>query len=49
MCYLCSQQNNPTPWNNIEQGTQTKLMNINVRAPTNVQGKFDKVYVRDRL
>ena len=27
---LC--QNNPTPWNNVEPGTQYKLLNITVRT-----------------
>ncbi|KOS15817.1 hypothetical protein Malapachy_2231 [Malassezia pachydermatis] len=38
---IWDKKNNPTPWNNVEQGTQYKLMNIN--------GKFDKMYRRDRL
>ena len=34
VCIFATQtdsQNNPTPWNNIEQGTQYKLWNIGVR------------------
>ena len=33
--------NNPTPWNNVEPGTNTKLMSVNQQ--------FDKQYKRDRL
>lgn len=32
---------NPTPWLNVEQGTQTKMMTINQQ--------FDKQYKRDRF
>ncbi|WFD25920.1 hypothetical protein MNAN1_000890 [Malassezia nana] len=38
---IWDKKNNPTPWNNIEPGTQYKLMNFG--------GKFDKTYKRDRL
>ncbi|POY71179.1 hypothetical protein BMF94_5489 [Rhodotorula taiwanensis] len=39
---IWDRRNNPTPWNNIEQGTLTKMY-------TNHPEKFDKVYSRDRL
>ncbi|RHZ86394.1 hypothetical protein Glove_51g47 [Diversispora epigaea] len=35
------QKNNPTPWNNIQEGTQVKLLAVNQ--------KFDKKYVRDKF
>ncbi|KAN0061719.1 hypothetical protein ACQY0O_005711 [Thecaphora frezii] len=38
---IWDRKNNPTPWNNVEPGTQTKLMSVNQ--------KFDKQYSRDRL
>ncbi|WFD43225.1 hypothetical protein MPSI1_001882 [Malassezia psittaci] len=38
---IWDRKNNPTPWNSVAPGTQTKLMNIN--------GEFDKYYKRDRL
>ncbi|RIA93873.1 NADH-ubiquinone reductase complex 1 MLRQ subunit-domain-containing protein [Glomus cerebriforme] len=34
-------KNNPTPWNNIQDGTQVKLMSVNQ--------KFDRKYSRDRF
>jgi hypothetical protein len=34
---IWDRKRNPTPWNNVEQGTNVKLMNIS--------GKFDKRYV----
>jgi len=34
-------KNNPQPWLNVDQGTQTKMMTVNQ--------KFDKDYVRDKL
>ncbi|GAA5867938.1 hypothetical protein JCM3774_004730 [Rhodotorula dairenensis] len=39
---IWDRHNNPTPWNNIEQGTLTKMY-------TNQPEAFDKVYKRDRL
>ncbi|WFD30993.1 hypothetical protein MSPP1_002021 [Malassezia sp. CBS 17886] len=38
---IWDKKHNPTPWNNIEPGTQVKLLNIT--------GDFDKKYHRDRL
>ncbi|WFD15946.1 hypothetical protein MARU1_001975 [Malassezia arunalokei] len=38
---IWDKKNNPTPWNNVEPGTQYKLWNIT--------GDFDKKYKRDRL
>ncbi|GAA5855094.1 hypothetical protein JCM8547_002377 [Rhodosporidiobolus lusitaniae] len=39
---IWDRHNNPEPWNNVEQGTLSKLF-------TNYPEKFDKVYKRDRL
>ncbi|PWZ02400.1 hypothetical protein BCV70DRAFT_198685 [Testicularia cyperi] len=38
---IWDRKNNPTPWNNVEPGTNTKLMAVNQQ--------FDKQYKRDRL
>ena len=38
---IWDRKNNPTPWNNVEPGTNTKLMSVNQQ--------FDKSYKRDRL
>lgn len=38
---IWDRKNNPTPWNNVEPGTNTKMMAVNQ--------KFDKQYKRDRL
>ncbi|CAD6575210.1 MAG: hypothetical protein CYPHOPRED_005606 [Cyphobasidiales sp. Tagirdzhanova-0007] len=35
-----NRKNNPEPWNNVEPGTNTKLMSVNQ--------KFDKEYKRDK-
>ncbi|KAK4049609.1 hypothetical protein OIO90_005368 [Microbotryomycetes sp. JL221] len=37
---ILDRHNNPTPWLNVEQGTNTKLYSVNQ--------KFDKSYSRDR-
>lgn len=38
---IWDRKNNPTPWNNVEPGTNTKMMSVNQQ--------FDKQYKRDRL
>ncbi|KAF0403435.1 hypothetical protein F8M41_009244 [Gigaspora margarita] len=38
---IWDKKNNPTPWNNVDQGTQVKLMAVNQ--------KFDRKYSRDRF
>ncbi len=38
---IWDRKNNPTPWNNVEPGTNTKLMAVNQQ--------FDKQYKRERL
>ncbi|KAK4050434.1 hypothetical protein OIV83_003504 [Microbotryomycetes sp. JL201] len=37
---ILDRHSNPTPWLNVEQGTNTKLYSVNQ--------KFDKSYTRDR-
>ncbi|KDN35676.1 hypothetical protein K437DRAFT_276956 [Tilletiaria anomala UBC 951] len=38
---IWDRKNNPTPWNNVEPGTNTKLMAVN--------HEFERTYKRDRL
>uniref|UniRef100_V5ETN1 NADH dehydrogenase [ubiquinone] 1 alpha subcomplex subunit 4 n=1 Tax=Kalmanozyma brasiliensis (strain GHG001) TaxID=1365824 RepID=V5ETN1_KALBG len=38
---IWDRKNNPTPWNNVEPGTNTKMMSVNQQ--------FEKQYKRDRL
>ncbi|EJU06482.1 hypothetical protein DACRYDRAFT_44631 [Dacryopinax primogenitus] len=38
---IWDRKNNPTPWNNVTQDMNTKMMAVNAR--------FDKSWVRDRL
>ncbi|KAG9011135.1 hypothetical protein FRB90_007455 [Tulasnella sp. 427] len=38
---IWDRKNNPQPWLNVDQGTNTKMMAVNQ--------KFDKSYTRDKL